>query len=625
MLAAQAIYGPHARDQLDIGDLALGRCLFRKLPEDVHDSQPLIGGGGRFVLVCDVRLDNRDDLIATLGIDHGIAATMADSAILLAAWEKWQAECFTHIFGDYALALWHRDARALLLARSPGGVRPLFYHISQGFVAVGSMAKGLHALAEIARQPDPDRIVDDLAMLPEHGSRSFFAGIQRVEPGHLVTISADGSASTRCHWRPNRAPIRLANRDAYAEALLEIFDAAVRVRLRGGGPAIGSHLSSGFDSAAVATSAAMQLAPSGGRVIAFTHVPRPGYDGPVPRHRHGDEGRIAAETAALYANIEHVPLAHQGGSPLAELDRNFHLFERPITNLCNQNWIVQINDAAQTRGLSVLLSGMLGNMTISYGGETLLPALVAQGRWLHWLREARALVRHGGYRPRGVAVASFGPFLPAFLWRWIQRAFAGNDTGLASYSALRPGHVAPEELEQRARSRAVDFHLRPRTDGVATRLWAINRIDLGTYHLGSLAGWGLDMRDPTIDHRLIDFMLGVPEEMLLSNGVTKALARHAFGPRLSPNVLASRTKGLQAVDWHEAMTAHRADLIAELARLGDCVPAAAAIDLPRLNRLVDNWPTGGWDTPAITKSYRMAMLRAISTGHFIRKASGSNA
>jgi asparagine synthetase B (glutamine-hydrolysing) len=65
MLASQKMYGLHASAQWSSGNVALGRRLMRVLPEDTFDRQPLIGAGGRYVLVADVRLDNRDELIKT--------------------------------------------------------------------------------------------------------------------------------------------------------------------------------------------------------------------------------------------------------------------------------------------------------------------------------------------------------------------------------------------------------------------------------------------------------------------------------------------------------------------------------------------------------------------------------
>src|SRR5260370_20699824 len=71
MLSAQQIYGIHDVSHWENGDVALGRRLTRLLPEDMFDSQPLVGGGGRYVLVADIRLDNREELARELGLAGG--------------------------------------------------------------------------------------------------------------------------------------------------------------------------------------------------------------------------------------------------------------------------------------------------------------------------------------------------------------------------------------------------------------------------------------------------------------------------------------------------------------------------------------------------------------------------
>src|SRR5262245_61991977 len=85
MLAAQEIYGPHAGAQWAGREVAMGRRLMRMLPEDAFDQQPLIGGDGRFVLVADLRLDNRGELADRLQIPDATAGRLSDAAILLAA------------------------------------------------------------------------------------------------------------------------------------------------------------------------------------------------------------------------------------------------------------------------------------------------------------------------------------------------------------------------------------------------------------------------------------------------------------------------------------------------------------------------------------------------------------
>src|SRR6187200_1416564 len=89
MLAAQAIYGPHGERQWSDGPLAMGRRLFRTVPEDVHDHQPLQGAAGRLTLVADARLDNREELAAALGLSTERARGLCDAAILLACLERW--------------------------------------------------------------------------------------------------------------------------------------------------------------------------------------------------------------------------------------------------------------------------------------------------------------------------------------------------------------------------------------------------------------------------------------------------------------------------------------------------------------------------------------------------------
>src|SRR5262249_55953849 len=125
MLAAQEIFGPHQGARWSDGYVALGRRLMRLLPEDKFDCQPLVGGDGRYVLVADVRLDNRDELIDLLRIPLERARQFSDAAILLAAVERWTECCFEHLVGDYACALWDNGHRHLLLARDPVGQRPL--------------------------------------------------------------------------------------------------------------------------------------------------------------------------------------------------------------------------------------------------------------------------------------------------------------------------------------------------------------------------------------------------------------------------------------------------------------------------------------------------------------------
>jgi asparagine synthase (glutamine-hydrolysing) len=620
MLAAQKWYGAHDEAQWSDAAVALGRRLMRVLPEDAFDRQPLVGGDGRYVLVADVRLDNRDELAEALQIPRPQACRLCDAAVLLSAFERWDESCLERIVGEYAFAVWDGARRRLLLARDPLGHRPLHYHRGNKFVAFASMPKGLHSISEIPYASDEERIAEFLVRIPHTGTKSFFAGIERVKPGHVVAVTHNGLA-TRRHWQPRRRQIVLRRPEDYSDALRELLDRAVSCRLRGTGE-LGVHLSGGLDSGAVAATAARLLAPSGRRLFAFTAVPREGYAGPAPRNRIIDEGVHAAAIAALYPNIEHVLVRNEGHSPLKDLDRQFLLCERPSMGLHCAAWRHSLNNAIRKRNVRVMLSGSCGNMSLSYNGMELLPELLRSGRWLHLWREARGLASRQ-MRWRGVLAKTLGPWCPPALWVLLNKVATGYAMQIGGHSAIHPRLLAELDLPARAKASNLDLVGRPWKDGFAMRLWALQRIDPGDLKKGDLARWQVDDRDPTADVRLLEFCFAVPTEQFLREGTPRALARRTLEDRLPKQVLEEPRRGLQAADWHEDFMAARDRIVDELDRLAACPAADALLDLPPLRRLTENWPSSGWERDHVSVPHE-AVLRAISAGHFLRRVAGAN-
>jgi asparagine synthase (glutamine-hydrolysing) len=581
------------------------------LPEDALDSQPLIGGGGRFALVADLRLDNRAELAAELRLDPAEASLLADSALLLLALERWGEAAVDRLLGDFAFAFFDSQERRLLLARDPLGQKPLFWHRGGGFAAFASMPCGLHALGLIERRPDETTLVRHLGGLPRAGPASFFDGIERVEPGHFVVLDPERTTRRR-YWRPRRRPLGLKRFDDYVEAFRSELDSAVARRLRGAGDLVAAHLSAGWDSNAVTATAARLVAPTGGRVIAFTHVPGAAAGPLLPHDRLANEGGLAAATARLHPNIEHVEMASSGRSPLAALDLYAALFERPVFNLCNHVWLSEIRAAARAGGARVLLSGEIGNWTVSAAPNTLLADFVREGRWLAWSREARALLRDGRARLRGVAASSFGPWIPDRLWRRL--------TGLSS--ALEPSITDPIHPSLRSAVRAEQEAAR---NGLAGRpgdrfedaAQALMEMDWGEHRKGILGGWGIDKRDPTADPRLIDFCLSLPLDMLMKDGVRRPLARAALADRVAPAVLDERRKGYQSADWHIGLSRDLGGARRLLDAMAADETASRLIDVDGLIGLVEHWPDGGWEDPRRLGAYRIGLLKGLTAGHFI--------
>jgi asparagine synthase (glutamine-hydrolysing) len=620
MLAAQSIYGTEPPQQWLAGEIALGRRLFKLLPEDRFDQKPLVSADGFNCLVADIRLDNRLELRLALGKSEAETRSRSDSVLLMWALEAWGEDAISRLVGDFAFIYWEGKRRRLTLGRDYLGHRPLHYHAGRGFFACASMPKGLHALEAIPIRPDTTIAAEFLALLPERPGASFFENVASVRPGHIAFVTPEG-IRTRKYWKPNLDPLDLPRPQDYEEALREKLDTAVGCMLRGAGDRVASHLSGGLDSTAVTSTAARLLAPVGGRVAAFTSAPRRGYKG-CPAGAFADEESKAALVASQHPNIDHFILRGPWTSLFDAADRNYFLYDRPVLNLCNMAWSDAINSAARKEGGRVMLSGRRGNMGLSYSGMQYLATLLQKGKVRELASLASALLAHK-IRIGTIAAQAVGPFLPLPIWRGIQR-LRGKVVSLGDYSAVRLEIVARLDLPARAQELGLDLSYRPSRDGVVHRLGALADVDLGNYNKGQLAGWGLDARDPLGDRRLIEFCLRIPEEQFTLGGVPRSLARRALADRLPPAILDEKKKGYQGADWHEALTAAREEVAGDLDRLGEIAATAETLDLAGMKRLVERWPSGSWHSPRITRDYRLKLLRGLSVGHFLRKASGSN-
>ena len=620
MLDAQAIYGPDPAVRRTLGGTTLGRRLFASLPEDDHDRGPASGGDGSLLLVADARIDNRDELAGRLGRTSAEIARWSEAALLMAAVERWGVDGLRHVVGAFALVLWDERRQVLTLARDPMGERPLHYHRGDGMLAVASMPKGLHALPNVPYLANAAAAADFLALLPE-GGESFFAGVERVPPGQALAFTADTCVTTRL-WTPATDRLRLRPAE-YAEGLRAELDRAVACRLRRGNGGIGAHLSGGFDSSSVAAAAAMALAP--GTLHAFTAVP--GTPTVVGAGRVADEGPAAAAVARMHPNIDHTILRGSGGSPLPLLDRHFDLYQRPIMNPCNAVWGEAINDAARARGVRVLLTGQMGNFTLSHDGSQHLPELLRSGR-LGALAAITWRLHMRGWTVKRLASTTLGPFLPRRLWSWASDRFS-RSWALDTYSALRADAVHGHDIAGRAKARGADLSYRPWASGRAMRLWGLARVDLGSYNKGTLGGWGIDLRDPTADRRLIEWALRVPEEQYILDGEPRSLARRAFADRLPPEILDETRRGYQAADWHVGTAAALPGLREELDAVARCPEADALIDADSLQGLVRAWPdfaadNGLWNESVVTDRYRYMLLRGVAAGHFLRRVARTN-
>ena len=614
-------YGRDAQHSRARSDGGLLHTQLRITPEDAFDQQPLLDTASQTLLVFDGRLDNRRELAGALGIHANELKLMADSQLALKACLHWDTSAPAHLLGDFTLACWQPARKRLWLARDQLGMRPLFWHRQRDFFAFATMPKALFAIPGVPRALCEERLADFIALLPMTGQESLFKDIYRVEPGYVLIVENGQTRQQQYHQFDTEGELHLPRDEDYLEAFGECLEQAVACRLRSSG-GIASHLSSGFDSSTVTAIAARQLAPANKGLTAYTAAPREGFNGPVPRGRYADESAGAAALAARFSNIEHVILRNNRQSPFTDLPQDIEDQDRAPINPLNRVWINNIELAAAQHGAKVLLTGQMGNMTISYDGTPYLAELARRGHWLRWLREARAL-QDRGRRWRSLLAHSIGPYFPPWLWEGVQQLRGKGPGKLSSYAAISPEFASRMNCTKRARQNGWDLSYRPWADGRKMRIAVLQRVDLGEYQACTNTH-GLEVRDPTVDTRLIQLCLSIPGHQYLRNGEDRWLLRRLMRDVLPPEILHVRGKGLQAADWYEGMGDAMEEMRDTLTKMIAQGEVDKYLNLQDLQQLLDNWPVDGWHRQDVTHNFQLKLSRGLAVGEFIQYVENNN-
>ena len=597
---------PFGRDGCDVRSLetaSFGRNLAKILPEDDWDEQPLIGGGGRYLLTADVRIDNRRELAAKLGLGRAQETRMSDAALLLAAWERWSLSACDHLLGDYAAAVWDTDDRVLTLVRSPFAIKPLFYHLGKRGASFASMPAGLRAVPAAAKAPNLRSAAAIAMQLPFPGRYSLFEGVEQVPQGHAVRLNGS-RVDVMPIWTFSRDRLRIRSLAEAAEALRAEVDRAVAAQLRRHHGGVAAQLSAGRDSSAVATSAATVA-----ELTAFTGAPLEGAGLPDMPGYLSDESEIAAATATQHNVMRHVVCRPQPGSALATLDLLQALNHSPLLGPSQLPWWAAINDRAKAAGATVLLAGSSGNFTASAGGLGPMRDLWLEEGAAKWLRKAAAIAGLSPARWRSIGSVTFGPALPKPAYFQLLRLGGRGSSDPVRFPLLRDTwRKRAEEFAEAQWSdpRPPPSHYQFRIDTLMER----EHPDKISY-----ATWGLDPRDPLSDRRLVDFCLSLPPDLLVSDPKRRPLFELAFGSRISHRALGEGRRGYQSADWYRHFT--RGDVRRSFDEIRNHSLVCDLFDFGHIDGVIERWPADGWGRLDVIYEYRNLLLSSLAVGRFL--------
>ena len=245
--------------------LALGHVRLAIQDLSAAGHQPMVSACGRYVLVLNGEIYNHMDLRTRLEHEANAPAWRghSDTETLLAAIAAWGLEtALDRTVGMFALAVWDREKRCLMLARDRLGEKPLYLGYVQGAFVFASELKALACMPGFDAEPDRRA----LALLMRHNyipaPLSIYRSIQKLMPGTYVCLAdADrargGLPEARPYWsaaeaaqQGHREPLSFGSDDAAVDALQDVLSLAVKGQMLADVP-LGAFLSGGIDSSIV--------------------------------------------------------------------------------------------------------------------------------------------------------------------------------------------------------------------------------------------------------------------------------------------------------------------------------------------------------------------------------------
>ncbi|MDJ0736677.1 MAG: lasso peptide isopeptide bond-forming cyclase [Nostocaceae cyanobacterium] len=530
--------GPDGADIWSQGSIGLGHRMLWTTPESMLEKLPLVREGDKLAITADARIDNRDELISLLSLDHQPAEKITDSQIILAAYAKWGESCPYRLIGDFAFAIWDGRKQQLFCARDPMGVKPFYYYHSPEIFVFASEIKALLCLREVPKRLNELKVGYYLEMFCEDQVMTFYQDIFRLPAASYVSLGGDNQIQVKSYWSldPKRE-IRLNSDQEYIEAFGEVFTQAVQCRLRSAFP-VGSALSGGLDSSSIACTARQLLAKAGNQQLHTFSAIFPSL--PQEELRWIDERRYINAVKALGGFISHDIRADQL-HPLIDI---LWQDEEPIPapNL----YIHQgLYECANQQGVRVFLDGIDGDSTISHGWSY-LTELAYRGRWHTLFQEVTTTARRCNLSRRSIVQENvLNPLLLeplSYFWQTIRKITGKN----RDYSNIINQSFA-EKIELVEHSETLLNNIPGLVFSARQQHWLGLTSGMYPYVMEiadkASARCSLEARYPFFDRRLMEFCLALPPEQKFRQGWTRAILRFAMEDILPPKVQWRVSKG----------------------------------------------------------------------------------
>jgi asparagine synthase (glutamine-hydrolysing) len=481
--------------------------------------------------------------------------TRSDTEVIVHAWEAWGEACVQRFRGMFAFALWDRKQQSLFLARDRMGVKPLHYALlDDGSFIFGSELKVITAHPEFKRSLDPQAIEEYFALGYVADPRCIYATAQKLPPAHTLTLRrGEKLASPKGYWD---VTFTLANRISAADAeheLVERLRESIKLRMVADVP-LGAFLSGGVDSSSVvAMMAGLSQQPV--RTCAI------GFDDPK-----FNESAFAKIVADRYRTDHHLDIV--GTNDFDLIDHLAWLYDEPYAD-SSALPTYRVCQLAR-KHVTVALSGDGGDESLGGYRRYRLHMMEEKGRSALPLSLRRPLFGALGWLyPK----ADWAP-RPLRAKTTLQAmSFDATEAYLHSVGTIRQDDreklYSPEFKAKLQGYRAIELFrehaAKAKTDDP---LALIQYLDYKTWLVGDIntkvdrasMAHSLEVREPLMDHRLIEWLATLPTALKIKGSEGKWLLKKAMEPYLPNDVLYRPKMGFSVplASWLRGPLAERA-------------------------------------------------------------------
>ena len=494
--------------------------------------QPLFNEDGSVVVVFNGEIYNYQDLIPELQAAGHRFHTKSDTEVIVHAWEQWGEDCVKRFRGMFAFVLWDRNRQTLFMARDRLGVKPLYYALlDDGTLLFGSELKSLLAHGGLKRDIDPLAVEEYFALGYVAEPRCIFRQARKLPPAHMLSIRrGQPMADPKEYWDVH---FTLGNPSSVEDACAELVEQlreSVQLRLMSEVP-LGAFLSGGVDSSAVvAAMARLSDGPVNTCSIAF--------DDP-----QFNESQFAQMVATRYRTNHRVETVRSDDFDL--IDTLARLYDEPYAD-SSAIPTYRVYQLAR-KHVTVALSGDGGDE--SFGGYRRYRMHLMEER----MRAALpAAIRQPlfGLLGRVYPKADWAPRVLRAKTTFEGMGRTAVEAYFHSVSILRGpmreqlfSHKLKRDLAGYGAQEVFDFHAgRAGTDDP---LALIQYLDLKTYLVGDIntkvdrasMAHSLEVREPLMDHKLVEWLATLPSSLKVRGQEGKFLLKKALEPQLPNDVL----------------------------------------------------------------------------------------